>query len=48
MYCIMCGGNMIGDGYSMVLHCENYEGDIYDMEPDANPLYCAGPRKEPE
>lgn len=36
---------MIGDGYTEVIRCENYEGDISDIEPDANPLEC--PEEKP-
>ena len=38
MYCHNCGERMIGDGYSVVLHCPNAE--VYDVEPDANPVHC--------
>jgi len=37
--CLNCGGHMIGDGYTMVLHCE-FVDDIFDIEPDAPPIYC--------
>lgn len=37
--CKECGGAMIGDGYKLVYHCENFY-DIYDKEPDAGPIYC--------
>ena len=39
MSCIKCGGDMIGDDYTMVLHCENVD-DIEGYEPDAGPIYC--------
>ena len=39
MQCIKCGGDMIGDDYTMVLHCE-YVEDISGYEPDAGPIYC--------
>lgn len=39
MTCTNCGGEMIGDGYTMVLHCENVDMPI-DVEPDADPIYC--------
>jgi len=40
--CPVCGGSIIGDGYTMVMHCENVDvsGDCY--EPDAGPIYCKG------
>ena len=41
MTCKKCGGTMIGDGYTSVLHCEFTEEDTYDsLEPDACPVYC--------
>ena len=39
MSCIKCGGEMIGDDYTMVLHCENVD-DIEGYEADAGPIYC--------
>jgi uncharacterized protein (DUF983 family) len=39
--CPVCGGTMIGDGYTTVLHCENADESTYaDHEPDARPVYC--------
>ena len=41
MTCPYCGGDMIGDGYTEVVHCENAEEETYcDHEPDAPPVYC--------
>ncbi len=37
--CPNCGGDMEGDGYTRVLHCE-FVDDILDIEPDANPIFC--------
>lgn len=31
---------MIGDGYTLVEHCENLEDFPMDREPDSNPVYC--------
>lgn len=40
--CPVCGGSIIGDGYTMVLHCENAESnDIMDSEPDAPIILCS-------
>lgn len=38
--CPNCGGTMIGDGYTLVRHCETVDvsGECY--EPDCNPIYC--------
>lgn len=36
--CPNCGGKMVGDGYSTVLHCEFSEPT--DEEPDAQPVLC--------
>lgn len=39
--CSKCGGDMIGDGYTTVSHCENADEDKYwNHEPDANPVEC--------
>ena len=41
MKCKNCGGDMIGDGVSLVLHCERVDADIiWELEPDAEPVYC--------
>jgi len=39
--CPVCGGQIIGDGYTSHRHCENvpYE-KIEDKECDATPTYC--------
>jgi len=37
--CPICGGELIGDGYTSVIHCENVDPPM-DIEPDADPLYC--------
>lgn len=39
MSCPICGGTLVGDGYILVVHCENLDGTP-DVEPDAGPLYC--------
>ena len=39
--CPRCGGSLIGDGYSLVIHCENAEDDrVWEAEPDAPVIYC--------
>ena len=41
MNCKDCGGEMIGDGYTMVYHCEYTDEHEYEFhEPDAGPIYC--------
>lgn len=40
MVCKNCGGTMVGDGYTMVLHCEFAFIDHSLYEPDAEPVYC--------
>ena len=40
MSCPNCGGAMIGDGRQSVRHCENTLSYIWDLEPDAGPIYC--------
>lgn len=37
--CRNCGGTMVGDGYTIVLHCE-YADCPEDIEPDGKPVYC--------
>lgn len=40
--CPRCGGTIIGDGYTMVRHCEFADDDrIYDAEPDAPAILCS-------
>jgi len=38
-HCPVCGGEMSGDGYTVVSHCENVDLPL-DIEPDAGPIYC--------
>lgn len=41
MICIKCGGDMVGDGYTSVMHCEYADETTYEFhEPDASPVYC--------
>ncbi len=41
--CNKCGGELIGDGYTSVVHCENADEDMYcGLEPDANIVECRG------
>lgn len=41
MACKKCGGNMEGDGYSTVIHCEYAEESTYEYHaPDEGPVYC--------
>ena len=43
MICNNCGGSVIGDGVTTVLHCENAnEADYAHLEPDANFVQCFG------
>lgn len=37
--CPYCGGSLLGDGFTMVVHCESVE-DISFFEPDSGPIYC--------
>lgn len=39
--CANCGGRMIGDGVTVVRHCE-FVGWPLDVEPDADPVFCDG------
>jgi len=39
--CKNCGGDMIGDGYTSVIHCEYAdEEDYLYSAPDSGPFYC--------
>lgn len=40
--CKVCGGEMVGDGYTLVIHCENIDTYGLGYEPDAEPVYCDG------
>ena len=41
MTCINCGGSIIGDGITSVMHCEFAEDKDYEFhEADATPVYC--------
>ena len=41
MICKECGSEMLGDGYSEVIHCAYASDDTYMyVEPDADPIYC--------
>lgn len=39
MNCPVCGGTMIGDGYTTPIHCENVDLDPW-IEADFGPIYC--------
>ena len=39
MSCPVCGGTMIGDGYTTPIHCENVDLDPW-IEADFGPIYC--------
>ena len=39
-YCPVCGGDLIGDGYTMVYHCENVDVPL-GVEPDDDPIFCS-------
>lgn len=38
--CKNCGGTLIGDGYTMTVHCENIDIIGEGYEADAGPIYC--------
>ncbi len=38
MSCKNCGGDMLGDGHSVVYHCEYTDPEC--TEADADPVYC--------
>jgi len=41
MYCKTCNGDLVGDGYSTVRHCESLDLIGEGYEPDAGPVFCA-------
>jgi len=42
MSCKNCGGDMIGDGFTAVMHCEYAdESELDCLESDADTVYCA-------
>ncbi len=42
--CPYCRGSMVGDGYTVVRHCENMDVPD-DIEPDGGPLHCNNVKK---
>ena len=41
MSCPICGGSMVGDGYTTLRHCEfARDEDVEGKEADAGPVYC--------
>lgn len=41
MSCPKCGGDLVGDGYTSVIHCEDAEEeDYWHNAPDDGPVYC--------
>ena len=38
MKCTKCGGDIIGDGYTVPFHCEMLE--MPNVEPDSSVVYC--------
>lgn len=38
-YCPNCGGKLLGDGVTMVRHCENADVPL-DVEPDSDVIFC--------
>ena len=45
MTCKVCGGTMHGNGVTMIIHCENTDAGMWDIAPDAGPVYCDGEDK---
>ncbi len=40
MTCPICGGDLVGDGYTSPRQCENTLVSMHDKEPDSGPWYC--------
>ena len=48
MICKNCGEDMLGDGFTRILHCPNSEDPELEYDaPDGNPYHCT-PLKEEE
>ena len=40
--CPICGGSIVGDGITMVEHCEFASDELYMyIEPDGGPIWCS-------
>ena len=44
--CPSCGGSLVGDGYTSVIHCEYVDVIGEGFEPDTDPVYCDSVIKE--
>jgi hypothetical protein len=40
MYCNTCGGSMLGDGVTAVIHCERLSALDFTVAPDSVPVHC--------
>ena len=40
MYCNTCGGSMLGDGVTAVIHCERLSTLDFTIAPDSAPIHC--------
>jgi hypothetical protein len=41
MCCPKCGGTLLGDGYTEVIHCEfSDQDDYFYLAPDEKVVYC--------
>jgi hypothetical protein len=38
--CPHCGGKMLGDGCTTVMHCESVDTTTLTVEPDSAPIFC--------
>jgi hypothetical protein len=44
MSCKYCGGDMIGDGFNIVFHCEYALCESFEFSsPDDQPVFCENP-----
>lgn len=46
MTCEVCGEDLVGDGYSTVMHCPNKDVDDLYLEPDSDIVYCESSEEE--
>ncbi len=38
--CPNCGGTLLGDGRTTIIHCENVDIANLTVEPDSTPIFC--------
>lgn len=44
--CPDCGGSLLGDGFTEVIHCERVSISNLNVEPDSDPVFCQNQEDE--